>query len=103
MFFFPFVFQTTKAFLPDMIDTDNGHIVTVASLAGLVGVNKLVDYSASKFAAVGFDESLRLELEVSIAVLCYLFCATRVICVWFEARPCLAPNFSALTTAKINL
>jgi all-trans-retinol dehydrogenase (NAD+) len=57
--------QTTKAFLPDMIETDNGHIVTIASLAGLVGVNKLVDYSASKFAAVGFDESLRLELEVT--------------------------------------
>jgi hypothetical protein len=49
-----------------MIDDDNGHIVTIASLAGLVGVNKLVDYSASKFAVVGFDESLRLELEVII-------------------------------------
>ncbi|KAF4528220.1 hypothetical protein B566_EDAN014593, partial [Ephemera danica] len=56
-------FDTTKAFLPDMIAMDNGHVVTIASLAGLVGVNKLVDYSASKFAAVGFDEALRLELE----------------------------------------
>lgn len=57
-------FWTTKAFLPDMISANKGHVVTVASLAGLSGVNKLADYCASKFAAVGFDESLRLELLV---------------------------------------
>ncbi|KAF5291452.1 hypothetical protein FQR65_LT01763 [Abscondita terminalis] len=55
-------FWTTKAFLPKMIEKDHGHIVTIASMAGLVGVHKLVDYCASKFAAVGFDESLRTEL-----------------------------------------
>jgi len=53
----------TKAFLPDMMESSRGHIVTVASMAGLVGMTKLVDYCASKYAAVGFDESLRLELE----------------------------------------
>lgn len=47
-----------------MISANKGHVVTVASLAGLSGVNKLADYCASKFAAVGFDESLRLELLV---------------------------------------
>ncbi|XP_063600817.1 short-chain dehydrogenase/reductase family 16C member 6-like isoform X2 [Penaeus indicus] len=57
-------FWTTKAFLPEMISANKGHVVTVASLAGLSGVNKLSDYCASKFAAVGFDESLRLELLV---------------------------------------
>jgi len=57
-------FWTTKAFLPDMISANKGHVVTIASLAGLAGVNKLADYCASKFAAVGFDESLRLELMV---------------------------------------
>lgn len=56
-------FWTTKAFLPKMIESNHGHIVTIASLAGYIGVHKLVDYCASKFAAVGFDESLRLELE----------------------------------------
>lgn len=56
-------FWTTKAFLPEMINSKKGHIVTVASMAGLVGMTKLVDYCASKYAAVGFDESLRLELE----------------------------------------
>ncbi|XP_017154734.1 estradiol 17-beta-dehydrogenase 11 [Drosophila miranda] len=57
-------FWTTKAFLPKMIENDRGHIATIASLAGHVGISKLVDYCASKFAAVGFDEALRLELEV---------------------------------------
>ncbi|XP_018796864.1 PREDICTED: estradiol 17-beta-dehydrogenase 11 [Bactrocera latifrons] len=57
-------FWTTKAFLPKMIEHQRGHIATIASLAGHVGITKLVDYCASKFAAVGFDEALRLELDV---------------------------------------
>ncbi len=56
------LFWTTRAFLPGMIQRGEGHIVTIASAAGLVGVSGLVDYSASKFAAVGFDEALRTEL-----------------------------------------
>jgi len=56
-------FWTAKAFLPDMINRNHGHIVTVASSAGLVGVKGLADYCASKFAAFGFDESLRQELR----------------------------------------
>lgn len=56
-------FWTTKAFLPAMLEKDHGHIVTIASLAGHVGIPKLVDYCSSKFAAVGFDEALRLELQ----------------------------------------
>jgi all-trans-retinol dehydrogenase (NAD+) len=55
-------FWTTKAFLPAMLSKNRGHVVTIASGAGLFGINGLVDYCASKFAAVGFDESLRSEL-----------------------------------------
>lgn len=35
-----------------MIEKDHGHIITVASMAGYVGMSKLVDYCASKFGAV---------------------------------------------------
>ena len=59
-------FWTLKAFLPAMISRQDGHIVNVASLAGHSGINKLVDYCASKFAAVGLDESLRVELFVQV-------------------------------------
>lgn len=40
-----------------------GHIVSIASLAGMGGAPRLTDYCASKFAAVGFEESLRAELQ----------------------------------------
>lgn len=56
-------FWTVKAFLPAMMENNKGHIVSIASIAGYVGVPKLVDYCASKFAAVGFDEALRMELR----------------------------------------
>jgi all-trans-retinol dehydrogenase (NAD+) len=56
-------FWTIKAFLPAMLDADSGHIVTIASAAGTGGCAKLTDYCASKFAAVGLDESLRVELQ----------------------------------------
>lgn len=46
-----------------MIQKNHGHIITVASMAGHTGTKKLVDYCSSKFAAVGFDEALRVELE----------------------------------------
>ena len=52
-----------KEFLPDMMKLNKGHIVSISSLAGLVGVPGLGDYCGSKFAAFGIDESLRLELK----------------------------------------
>jgi len=57
------LFWTTKAFLPAMIERNEGHVVTISSASGLIGVAKLADYSASKFAAFGFDESVRVELK----------------------------------------
>ena len=75
------LFWTTKAFLPAMIARNAGHVVTVASAAGLVGVARLADYCASKFAAVGFDESLRAELRriapaVRTTVICPYYITT---------------------------
>merc|ERR1711935_169296 len=57
-------FWTIKAFLPDMIKNKSGHVVNIASLAGHAGTNKLVDYCARKFAAVGLDEAFRVEMAV---------------------------------------
>ena len=57
------LFWTVRAFLPSMLERDSGHLVTIASAAGIAGTAKLTDYCSSKFAAVGFDESLRLELR----------------------------------------
>ncbi|KAJ8979390.1 hypothetical protein NQ317_015819 [Molorchus minor] len=56
-------YWTTKAFLPDMLKKNNGHIVTVGSLTGLLGTYRCTDYSATKYATVGFHESLLVELK----------------------------------------
>ncbi|KIO12580.1 hypothetical protein M404DRAFT_959019 [Pisolithus tinctorius Marx 270] len=56
-------FWTLKAFLPKMIERKSGHIVTVASVMGLVGSAQMTDYSASKAAITNMHESLRYELD----------------------------------------
>ncbi|XP_041982180.1 epidermal retinol dehydrogenase 2 [Aricia agestis] len=56
-------YWTVKAFLPDMISSGKGHIVTVSSVTGLLGTYRCTDYSATKFATVGFHESLFTELR----------------------------------------
>ena len=75
------LFWTVRAFLPSMLERDSGHLVTIASAAGLAGTARLTDYCASKFAAVGFDESLRAELKqlnssVVTTVVCPFFIDT---------------------------
>lgn len=58
-------FWTCKAFYPRMLEKKSGHIVTVSSMAGFNGGRNLTDYCASKFAAVGFHESLWYESKVA--------------------------------------
>jgi all-trans-retinol dehydrogenase (NAD+) len=74
-------FWTVKAFLPNMIKAGRGHIVTISSAGGILGSARLVDYSASKFAAFGFDEALRAELKkqglpIRTTVVCPFFINT---------------------------
>ena len=57
------LFWTTKAFIPALKKQQRAAIVTVASAAGIVAVARQTDYAASKFAAVGFTNSLRSELK----------------------------------------
>ncbi|MGZ4199377.1 MAG: SDR family oxidoreductase [Thermoleophilia bacterium] len=71
-------FWVTRAFLPDMVERGSGHIVVVASAAGLIGSPRQTDYSATKHAAVGFTESLRLELRRSAPAL-----RTTVVCPYY--------------------
>jgi hypothetical protein len=57
------IINGTKAVAPGMVDRGRGHIVNVASAVGRVPVADGASYAASKFAAVGFSESTRLELK----------------------------------------
>lgn len=49
--------------LPDMLRRDRGHICNIASAAGMLGVPKLSVYCASKWAVIGWTESMRVELK----------------------------------------
>ncbi|XP_051990345.1 short chain dehydrogenase/reductase family 16C, member 5a [Xyrauchen texanus] len=98
-------FWTYKAFLPAMTAKNHGHLVSVASSAGLTGVNGLADYCASKYAAVGFAESVALELMgegkdgVKTTIVCPYFintgmfdgCKTK----WPRLLPILDPDYVA--------
>lgn len=55
---------TIREFMPDMIANKKGHIVNIASMAGMAGTPSLSDYSGSKFGAIGINDSLRTELLI---------------------------------------
>jgi NADP-dependent 3-hydroxy acid dehydrogenase YdfG len=55
----------TKAFLPHLIASGEGHLVNISSVFGLIAVPNQSGYHAGKFAVRGFTESLRQELLVA--------------------------------------
>jgi all-trans-retinol dehydrogenase (NAD+) len=57
------VMYVARAFLPAMIEQGRGHVVNIASAAGLIPNPNMSVYASSKWAVVGWSESLRLELE----------------------------------------
>jgi butyryl-CoA dehydrogenase len=54
----------TKAFLPHLKAADQGHIVNLSSVFGLVSIPSQSAYNAAKFAVRGFTDALRMELEI---------------------------------------
>lgn len=56
------VVNITKAFLPQLLANQEGAVVNVSSVFGLLGTPGTSDYCASKFAVRGFTESLMVEL-----------------------------------------
>ncbi|MHC1736747.1 MAG: SDR family oxidoreductase [Ignavibacteriaceae bacterium] len=54
----------TLEFLPDMLKLNSGHVCTIASSAGLVSNPRMSVYVASKWSAVGWSDSLRLEMQL---------------------------------------
>lgn len=59
------VMYVTRAFLPAMLEQERGHIVNIASAAGLIPNPNMSVYASSKWAVVGWSESLRLEMEAA--------------------------------------
>lgn len=67
--------------LPEMMKLNQGHIVSIASIAGVAGIPAGTDYCASKFAALGFNEALRNEMKylkknIRVTTICPFFINT---------------------------
>ncbi len=52
-----------SAMLPDMLERNSGHICTIASAGGMLGNPRMSVYGASKWGAIGWSESLRIEMN----------------------------------------
>ena len=59
------VVNGTKAFLPHLIASGDGHVVNISSLFGLMAVPGQSAYNAAKFAVRGFTEALRQEMLIN--------------------------------------
>ncbi len=58
------VIQTTRLVLPHMLQQGHGHIINMASIAGLIGTPQYSIYAATKFGVRGFTEGLRREVNL---------------------------------------
>jgi short-subunit dehydrogenase len=54
----------THAFLPDLIERPEAHLIDISSASGFVGLPYGSSYASSKWAVIGFSESIRAELKV---------------------------------------
>ncbi len=52
-----------KAFLPAMMQKGTGHLINIASAAAMIANPNMSVYAASKWAVLGWSESVRLEME----------------------------------------
>ena len=53
----------TRLILPDMLHLNRGHICNIASAGGMLSNPKMSVYAASKWAAIGWSDSVRIELQ----------------------------------------
>jgi len=58
------VVHGTRAFLPHLKASGEGHVVNLSSVFGLVSIPSQSAYNAAKFAVRGFTDSLRIELDL---------------------------------------
>jgi NAD(P)-dependent dehydrogenase (short-subunit alcohol dehydrogenase family) len=77
------VIHGVRAFVPTLVEQNEGHIVNTASMAGLTTLPFMAPYSASKHAVLAISEALHHELTmlgsgVKVSVLCPGFIKTRI-------------------------
>jgi 3-dehydrosphinganine reductase len=93
--------HAVRAVVPSMIERGRGHLVTISSAAGLIGVFGYSAYAPAKFAVRGLAETLRPELAPhGIVVACAYPPDTRT--PGFDAENALKPPETARISAAIK-
>lgn len=95
----------TRAFLPDMLNQNSGHICNIASSGGLVSNPKMSVYVASKWSLIGWSDSLRLEMKqldknVHVTTIMPYYINTGMFAGVKSKIPILDPEATALTIVK---
>jgi short-subunit dehydrogenase len=77
------VVRGCKAFLPVLLEQGHGHIINIASFAGIAHAPRMGAYSASKAGVISLSETLRGELAVAgsavkVSVVCPAFFPTHL-------------------------
>jgi 3-dehydrosphinganine reductase len=93
--------HAVRAVVPSMIERGHGHVVTISSTAGLIGVFGYSAYAPAKYAVRGLAETLRSELAPhGIVVACAYPPDTRT--PGFEAEHALKPPETERISAAIK-
>ncbi len=75
------VVRGCRTFVPDMVGQGRGHVVNIASLAGLALAPGMISYNTAKAAVVAFSESLQVEVAIAgvgVSVACPAFFRTNL-------------------------
>lgn len=100
-------FWMVKHFLPSMKERGEGHIVSIASVAGLIGSPFMTDYCASKFAVIGFMYALEEELyqtgvdNIKLTTICPVFINTGLFTNVGARFPALTPIMDTKSVASV--
>ncbi|MBS0571277.1 MAG: SDR family oxidoreductase [Proteobacteria bacterium] len=76
------VVRGCRVFLPVLLEQGSGHIVNIASFAGIANAPRMAAYSAAKAGVISLSETLRAELAgsaVKVSVVCPAFFATNLL------------------------
>lgn len=78
------VMHGIRAFVPHLVGAGQGHVVNIASIAGLAGTPLNAAYATSKHAVVALSEALRADLDmmgvaVGVTVVCPGFVRTPLV------------------------
>ena len=95
----------TQAFLGDMLHQNSGHICNIASSGGLISNPKMSVYAASKWALIGWSDSLRLEMKqqkknIQVTTVMPYYINTGMFDGVKSKIPILEPEAAALTIIK---